>query len=410
MDNQKLSICLILPDPVRPEMPARPAVMEIYGKYLPSFGHSITWITPSRDKADSTDRIAKEYGIEIFSVPYPYRNSSPGKIVGLFLYIYAKKKLIDHLCSEHNYNIIQVRNDIISALLALNIGQSRGIPVVFQYSFPKELYKYEGSKLSSQYYYKKLNRYLLMIVFDRVDLILPISKWMEYELTSSGISKSKMMPLPMGVNPDLFSENKTGTEIRAKYDIRDSKTLTYIGTMDLSRNLDIVLLAFSQIREKKEDIRLIMVGNGSDLARLKSKALALGLSNEVIFTGQVPYKHIPDYIAASDICLSPIPPTPQYLISSPTKLFEYMVMGKPVIANLEIPEHKEVIEESKAGILVPFTPEGFTRGITELLDSPRSLLNEMGKNGQTWVFKNRSYETLTRQVEKRYLDLLNRQG
>lgn len=70
-------------------------------------------------------------------------------------------------------------------------------------------------------------------------------------------------------------------------------------------------------------------------------------------------------------------------------MFEYMAMAKPVVANEEIPEHKEVFEESGGGISVPF--------------------GAMGRKGREWVVRNRTYEILARQVEERYLELLCKQ-
>lgn len=50
MNAKKLKICLLLPDPFDPTMPARPAVTEIYGAYLSRFGRKVTWLTPSMKK------------------------------------------------------------------------------------------------------------------------------------------------------------------------------------------------------------------------------------------------------------------------------------------------------------------------------------------------------------------------
>ncbi len=85
-----------------------------------------------------------------------------------------------------------------------------------------------------------------------------------------------------------------------------------------------------------------------------------------------------------------------------------MGMAKPVVANEEIPEHKEVLAESGGGILVPYAPEGFSQAITELLDNPGKAA-VMGQRGREWVVKNRTYEILARRVDERYLELLHKQ-
>ncbi len=85
-------------------------------------------------------------------------------------------------------------------------------------------------------------------------------------------------------------------------------------------------------------------------------------------------------------------------------MIEYMAMAKPVVANEEIPEHREVIEQSGGGILVPYTPESFAEAIIELSDNPEKAA-EMGQRGREWVLKNRTNEILARQVEAKYLRL-----
>ena len=111
------------------------------------------------------------------------------------------------------------------------------------------------------------------------------------------------------------------------------------------------------------------------------------------------------YIAAADIGVSPVPPLSFYKISSPVKMFEYMAVAKPVVANEETFEHREVIEQSGGGILVPFTAEAFACAIIELLANPKRA-NEMGGKGYEWVVNNRSYQILGRRIEQAYIRLV----
>jgi len=404
MNSKKLSICVLLPDPFDPNMPARPAVTEIYGKYLPSFGHNVAWVTPSRKKErDFQEHFFKE--IKIYTVPYPKASSLPMKIFGLISHLIKKYRLLTTIFEGEKYDLIQVRNDIFCALLALHIKRKYKIPFVFQYSFPKGVYKVQKPENYYSYYFGKLESCIAKHILHRADLIFPISKWMKEELVKQGIPDSKMMPLPLGVNPELFSQNEDGMKIREKYDLNDEQVILYIGTMDKLRQLDIIIRAFSKVRGHRENVKLLMVGDGNDKLNLEDLASKLGLQDDVIFTGQVPYFDVPDYIAAADICLCPVPPLYIYKVSSPTKLFEYMVMAKPVVANKEIPEQKEVIKESGGGILAKFEEESFAEGIIKLLDNPDEA-KEMGKRGHEWVVKNRSYEDMARQVEKKYYELL----
>ena len=400
MNSKKLNICMLHLNPFDPNIPARPAVTEIYGEYIPSFGHKVTWITPSIEKGKRVqEKFFKE--VKICTIPRPRASSLPLKIFNLISYLIREYMLLTTIFKEERYDIIQVRNDIFGALLALHIKRKYNIPFVFQYSFPKGVYKVQNPK---KRYYLFIN-YITKYILHKADLIFPISKWMETELIEDGIPKSKMMPLPLGANPELFSPNKNGMKIREEYDLSDAQVILYVGTMDKLRKSNIIIRSFSKVKKHKDNVKLLMVGEGDNRTNLKELASTLGIENDVIFTGLVSYFHVPYFIATADVCFSPVPPLSIYKVSSPTKMFEYMAMGKPVVANDEIPEQKEVIEESGGGILVKFEDESFADGIIELLNNPDKA-KEMGRKGHEWVVKNRSYENMAREVEKKYYELL----
>ena len=403
MNSKKLNICLLQPDLFDPDMPARPAVTEIYGKYLSSFGHKVIWIVPS-NKGGKEIREEFFKKVKIYKIPYQTRSSLIAKIFNKITFLFREYRLISDILTEERADIIQVRNSVFEALLALHIKRKYDIPFVFQYSFPKEEYReYKSDK--QRFYFGKFESYITKYVLHKADLIFPISKWMKEELVKQGIPDSKMMPLPLGVNPELFSSTKDGTKIRGQYDLNDAQVILYTGTMDKLRKLSIIIHTFSKVREHKDNVKLLMVGKGNDKANLEKLVSKLGIQNDIIFTGQVPYFDMPYFIAAVDICLCPVPPLDIYKVSSPTKLFEYMAMGKPVVANEEIPEQKEVIQQSGGGILVKFEDKSFAEGIIELLDEPERA-KEIGRKGHEWVVKNRSYENMAREVEKRYFELL----
>ena len=133
----------------------------------------------------------------------------------------------------------------------------------------------------------------------------------------------------------------------------------------------------------------------------------LGIDRDVIFVGQIPQDEVPSFIMASDIGISPVPPFSFYKMSSPIKMFEYMALAKPVIANEEIPEHKDVLERSSGGILVNYEPNSFANAIIELLDDPKRAC-ELGQNGQDWIMKNRTYDLMAKDLEIVLLNLFNK--
>jgi len=416
MDRPKLKICMLLPDFYGPSMPTSPKIREIYGNRLPHWGHEVTWIVAD-DR--NTEEIKKETfkNVRIFAVHYHISSFLPKQFLAALLFVWKRKRLVGKIVKKaEKGGIIQVYastfESILEGMLAIYLKRKSKIPFVFYYSFPiaeASLWKHRSGSSKIYYLIGKLEQLLLNFIMRRADLILPTSNRMMENLADAGLPKTKMIPLPSGVNAKLFSPSFDVEKIRTKYSLGDSKVIIYLGTMDKLRQVDILVHSLAQLKPARQNVKLLMVGNGNDRNRLERLVYNLGLQDEVIFTGQVPYFEVPEFIAAANVAVSPVPPLDIYLVGSPCKLFEYMGMAKPVIANEEIPEHNEVLKESGGGILVPYTPEAFARAIIELLDNPEKTTN-MGLKGRDWVVKNRTYEILARKVEQRYFELLESYG
>ena len=399
-----MKICLLLPTPFEPTFPSRAEVTKIYGKDLPSFGHKVIWIVPSREKRKEVQEESFNK-VKVYNIPYSKYSSLLMKILSRLLFSFREAKFVTTIFKNEKYDIIQARNSIFDGLLAIYIKRRYKVPFVFQYSFPLEDYKeYKVSRLRL---WLKFQSYILNIILCEADLILPISKGMQKDLTQKGISGSKMMLFPSSVDLDIFSLMVSGDNVRNRYHLNNSQVVIYVGEMIKLRHLDMVIRAFAKVKEKKGDVKLLMVGDGDDRVNLERLADELGVKNSIVFTGQVSYFDVPKFIAASDIGIVPVPPLSILKVSVSTKLREYMAMGKAVIANEEIPDHKESIEQSEGGILVPFDESAFADGIIELLNNPEKA-KEMGRKGYEWVVKTSSYEILARQVEKRYFEVLQR--
>lgn len=143
-----------------------------------------------------------------------------------------------------------------------------------------------------------------------------------------------------GVNTKIFRPIKPD-----KLDAADSRyRVFYHGSIYGNRGVDKIVEAMALLRpEYKNHIRLIIVGpvlGNISLAELIEKK---GLDNCVAIEGLVPYEEIPGKIAQADCCICPLPDLPEWNVSSPLKVFEYMACGKPIILT-PIPAHRDVAD------------------------------------------------------------------
>ncbi|MCR5866056.1 glycosyltransferase [Aquincola sp. J276] len=108
--------------------------------------------------------------------------------------------------------------------------------------------------------------------------------------------------------------------------------------------------------------RLLMVGDGPARPELERLAAELGLGERVRFTGVVNREEVPALVAAFDIALQPA----VVAYASPLKLFEYLALGKAIIAPRQPNIEEVLVDGSNALLFDPARPEAFEAGLTRL--------------------------------------------
>ena len=113
--------------------------------------------------------------------------------------------------------------------------------------------------------------------------------------------------------------------------------------------MDTLVTALAELDAPVSGFRLLLVGDGPELAATRKRVEALGLESCVHFTGSVPHHEIPECLAAVDIALAPYAAgAPAYF--SPVKLFEYMAMALPVVC-ARLGQTEEIVEHGRTGWL-----------------------------------------------------------
>jgi len=380
------------------------------GSYLTNFGHQVSWVIWSDGQQRVKPFLLSDVRVYVTpEIHYVPQSLLLGKVLNKIPNAVKRMRHILSVFKQGNCDLIFVRNDVFDGVTAAYIKRKHKVPFVFELSSPLdqawEGYKIEERRPGFLYFLvAKWVEFVSKRLLREADLVLPTTKWFKEHLAEQGVPEAKMMPYPNGVDIESFS-HRDDSRVRERYRLGNAKVVVYIGTLGKTRRLTALIQTIAAVVRERPHVKLLMVGEGSDEGNLRRLVRDLGITDDVIFTGQVPQHEVPDFIAASDIGVSPVPPFSFYKLSSPIKMFEYMAMAKPVVANEEIPEHKEVLGQSGGGILVPFTPEAFAAAIVKLLDDPDRAA-ELGRRGREWVLNNRTYEVLARQLEKRLLKVI----
>ena len=143
-----------------------------------------------------------------------------------------------------------------------------------------------------------------------------------------------------GVNIRRFRPSKQTT---LKKD-PDEFVLFYHGSISEKRGIGRVVEAMAELEESLlKKVCFVVVGTGPGLAGLKELADRERISDRIVFKGLLPHEDIPGEIWKADCCVCPLPDRPEWNVSSPIKVFEYMACGKPMILT-PIPAHIDVLK------------------------------------------------------------------
>lgn len=171
------------------------------------------------------------------------------------------------------------------------------------------------------------------------------------------------------------------------HEYKNKFVVSYIGGVGYHRGIDTTIKAFNQINNK--NIYLLVVG-GMDRF-IKEHLENLATNKNIIFTGQVPFYEVPSYIQASNICLVPHNDTEHTNNTIPHKLFQYMLLKRPVIVS-SCPPLKDVVDECQSGLVFQSNDYNDLKDKITMMYNQRDNLIHYGENGYKAVKEKYHFE------------------
>lgn len=383
--------------------PKRVDVTVLYGEELSKRGHRIDWVMQS-EAACSRAYVTRCASGIAFVGPTDTGSSLPRRFRKHVLGILHDLKLL-RLLRTKRYDIVEVKDKFVSAIVALVAARMLGLRFVYWLSYPfPEHYLYRAKAGDAPYpllYRLRGTAFKLMlykILLPAADHVFVQSEQMRRDIAAAGVTRARMTAVPMGVQAAKGRQGDVG----GRTVIPDGeRCFLYLGTLVRVRRLDFLVRVLALVRREIADAKLYLVGRGEEPAdeeAILAEAARLGLSSAVVLVGELPRDLALRYVHDADVCVSPFYPTPILNSTSPTKLVEYLAMGKAVVAS-DHPEQRRVLQESGGGLCVPWDETEFARAIVELMRSP-GLARRMGENGRRFVEQNRSYARIADLVER----------
>lgn len=215
-----------------------------------------------------------------------------------------------------------------------------------------------------------------MFLYRQADSIISVTHSFKKELIERGIESDKIDIVLNGVDLSKYQPTEAkAPEFAKQFGLEGKFVAGYIGTHGLAHALDKIVDA-AALLEHDDDIRVVFAGGGADRPRIEKLVAERSLKNIVMIPRQ-PKEKMPELWSLCDVSLVHLKDTPLFTTVIPSKIFESMGMGLPIVISVPKGESSGIIEESEVGIVTPpENPEALALAIKQIKDD-NSLLSKL---------------------------------
>lgn len=223
---------------------------------------------------------------------------------------------------------------------------------------------------------------LEMFLYRRATAVVCVTESFRDNLVARGVDPGKISVVTNGVDLGRFVPAVKDAQLAAGLGLTGKFVAGYIGTLGMAHGLDTLIDAADRLRPSggADDLRLLLVGDGAAKARLMAQAADRGVDT-VRFLDPVPRAQVARYWSLLEVGIIHLKNQALFRSVIPSKLFECMAMGIPVLHGVE-GESARIVETAKAGLT--FEPENagaLAQGLVRLARDP-ALCRRLGDNGR----------------------------
>ena len=287
------------------------------------------------------------------------------------------------------------------ALAGLELACRLGVPLVLEYN---------GSEvwISRHWAGKPLRHERLALEIETTlvraaRLVVVVSQPIRDQLVARGVAPDRVLVNPNGVDPDRYAPDVDGGEVRRRLGLEGRRVLGFIGSFGRWHGAEVLADAFGRLLaarpEWRESVRLLMIGDGLTRSEVEARLERHGVRAQAVLTGVVAQQDGPAHLAACDVLVSPHVRNPDGtpFFGSPTKLFEYMAMGRGIVAS-RLDQIGEVLRHEESALLVePGDVEALVAGLARLVSDPE-LARRLGVAARRDALAHHTWSEHTRRI------------
>jgi glycosyltransferase involved in cell wall biosynthesis len=231
------------------------------------------------------------------------------------------------------------------------------LPLILEVNAPMAVERRQYGGLS----WPRLADWAELYVWKHADVILPVTQVLADYMVAKGIDPARLQVIPNGINPAHYRQLPSTDEAKAGLNLQGRLVIGFTGFVREWDRLDRIMEWVAQ-RAAAYPVHLMVIGDGPARAEIEACAARLGVSDRLSFTGAVPREQVPVLSMAFDIALQ----TALVPYASPLCLFEYLALGKAIVAP-DQPNHHEILSAGVDAVLyAPEDPAGIEKALDAL--------------------------------------------
>lgn len=273
--------------------------------------------------------------------------------------------------------VIGTSPQFFTVCAAYVVGLLKRVPWVFELRdiWPESI-KAVGSMQDGPLY-RMLER-LELFLYKKANRIIALTQSFKKELIARGVEADKIDVVTNGVDLSLFKPRNKNVALVQSLGLENQFIAGYIGTIGMAHGLETLIEAaeiiqnISNNQNQNHNIKILLLGDGARKESLKQLAKDKGLSN-LIFIDTVSKAEVADYWSLLDISIIHLKKDPLFEKVIPSKLFECMAMGIPVLHGV-LGESAEIVNSLGVGKTIsPESSQELAKELLRLAKNPQEL-------------------------------------
>ncbi len=371
---------LFLSDNFPPESNAPASRLYEHARYWIEEGHEVTVVTcaPNFPEGKVYDGYANKWhhvetidGIRVVRVK-TYITANAGFLKRTLDYMsFMGSGVLASLFEERPDVVVATSPQFFAAVGGWALSALRRLPFVFEVRdlWPASIVAVGAMKDSPAI---RFLEQLELFLYRRADAIVAVTSSFRDDIMSRGITGDKIEIVRNGADLSWCAPRAKDAQLSAEYDLADKFVVGYLGTHGMAHGLTTVLDAADRLRDRG-DIAFFLAGSGAERAALEQQVIDRGLDNVKMIPRQ-PKERVAALWSLCDLALIPLRDDPVFATVLPSKLFEAMGNGVPVLMSLPAGEATALVESTACGVTIgPEDATAMATVVAELADDPARL-------------------------------------